>query len=865
VKDISAIYQAISAANESILYATSLDTFYQGMSNALCENGPILGCVVYTPSDSSANPNCAAFAGARPLAVSADNVGQSFTEVLFVESVLKSGKPDIRNFLAHHRMLSERDGQPIGIASALALPLKLEKDPSFGVVIFYSDEENIFDEPVITLLTRLLNNLIFAVNKFITEFARREKEIFVHANGEKYRNIIDSIEDLYYEVDLHGTLLYTNQAFARMLGYECQDLVGMNYRQIQTEEVSLRVYKVFNAIYKTGVPTASFDWELVRKDGEKVMLEGSVQLTRDAQNNPTGFCGILRNVTELRRMVKALRDSEFRFRALTNLSSDWYWELDADFRYKRIKGRQTKADLHQDSLIGLRPWETPFEIQVSGGWKGFQLMLSSKQSFRDVICHRFLQDGSPFYISISGEPVFDDEGQFEGYRAVTREITEQKIAEERIQYLATHDVLTKLPNRVMFSQLLNVEIPAAKRYNRKFAVLFIDLDRFKVINDTLGHIAGDELLQETASRFRSILRESDVIARLGGDEFVVLLLEADDVPSIEVVARKLLSAAMSPHVLAGQECRVTSSIGIAMYPADGEDEQTLMKNADIAMYFAKEEGKNNYQFYSSEIQSQSLERFMIEENLRRGLEREEFSLYYQAKVDLKSNTISGVEALLRWHNAQLGPVSPIKFIPIAEETGFIIPLGKWVLKKACEQNMAWQKQGLPPLCIAVNISVRQFSDDNLLNDIATVLHDTCMDPHLLELEITEGMLVQNPTRAINLLTSIKKMGVRLAIDDFGTGYSSLSQLKEFPIDTLKVDRSFIRDIATNADDKAITNAIIMMGKTLSLMVVAEGVETMEQETFLRDHACDQMQGYYFSKPISADDFTALLCAHSKKM
>jgi EAL domain-containing protein (putative c-di-GMP-specific phosphodiesterase class I) len=314
-------------------------------------------------------------------------------------------------------------------------------------------------------------------------------------------------------------------------------------------------------------------------------------------------------------------------------------------------------------------------------------------------------------------------------------------------------------------------------------------------------------------------------------------------------------------VLTGEECRVTASIGISIYPGDGTDEQTLIKNADIAMYFAKEEGKNNYQFYSKDIQSQSKERLSIETNLRLALERKEFSLQYQAKLDFKTGAITGVEALLRWDNPFLGSVTPTQFIPVAEETGLIVPIGRWVMKTACAQNVAWQRQGLPPVCMAVNLSLRQLMDDNLLEDIKAALEDSGMEPNLLELEITESMIMQNPTRMIAVLTNIKKLGVRLAIDDFGTGYSSLSQIKHFPIDTLKVDRSFIRNLPQDSEDKAITEAIITMGKTLSLTVVAEGVETQEQKDFLRDHVCDEMQGFYFSKPIMPDQFGDLLRNH----
>jgi EAL domain-containing protein (putative c-di-GMP-specific phosphodiesterase class I) len=328
------------------------------------------------------------------------------------------------------------------------------------------------------------------------------------------------------------------------------------------------------------------------------------------------------------------------------------------------------------------------------------------------------------------------------------------------------------------------------------------------------------------------------------------------------VARKLLAAALKPVSVMGQECRVTASIGICMHPGFAQDEPTLMKNADIAMYLAKEQGKNNFQFFSEDIKTHSLARLTLESALRHALERNEFSLDYQAKLDLKTKNITGVEALLRWHHPDLGVVSPTQFIPVAEETGMIVPIGRWVLRTACAQNVAWQQDGLPPLCIAVNLSARQFADESLTTDIVAALRDNGMKPELLELELTESMVMQNPERAVKILTAISEMGVRIAIDDFGVGYSSLAQIKRFPIDTLKVDRSFIRDLEKNAEDRAITEAIISMGKTLSLTVVAEGVETEEQQNFLVDHACDAMQGYYFSKPIDRDQFASFLRQHA---
>lgn len=370
-------------------------------------------------------------------------------------------------------------------------------------------------------------------------------------------------------------------------------------------------------------------------------------------------------------------------------------------------------------------------------------------------------------------------------------------------------------------------------------MLFVDLDRFKLINDTLGHAAGDTLLKGVATLFRACLRDSDVLARFGGDEFVILLGDASDAAQIGTVARKLLSAAVTPIMVQGRECRVTASIGVAVFPDHGSDEQSLTKNADAA-----------------------IERLMLETSLRRAIERNEFLLYYQAKQSLGSGEISGVQALLRWQHPDLGMVPPLHFIPLAEECGLIVPIGKWVLETACAQAVAWQEQGLPPMRIAVNLSPRQFTDSHLLHDIRAALTKTGIDPQFLELEITESMVMHFPEEAKRLLTAIKKLGVHLSIDDFGTGYSSMSLIKEFPVDTIKVDRSFVRDLPTDVNDCAITKAVIALGKALDLTIVAEGVETKAQERFLRDQSCDQIQGYLFAKPLSAEDFGAFAREHS---
>jgi diguanylate cyclase (GGDEF)-like protein len=431
-------------------------------------------------------------------------------------------------------------------------------------------------------------------------------------------------------------------------------------------------------------------------------------------------------------------------------------------------------------------------------------------------------------------------------------------AAERIEHLAYHDKLTDLPNRSMFTRSLDQALHDAKLRQRRVAVLFLDLDRFKNINDTLGHQAGDTLLQEVSTRLRSSLGANALVARLGGDEFVVMIRHAGDSGSLAAIAKNLLTAIARPFAIGGQEFRVTASLGIGVYPDDGYDERVLMKNADIAMYQAKEDGKNSFAFYSAALDQHSVERLAFESSFRHAVEGQQFEVHYQPKVDCITGSITGVEALLRWHHADLGNVSPVKFIPVAEETGLIVPLGRWVLKTACAQQVAWVKQGLTPIRMAVNLSPRQFSDEHLREDVFSILSETGMDPTHLELEITESMLMRNVDKATVVLTAFAAKGIRLSVDDFGTGYSSLSNLKQFPIDTIKVDRSFVRDLPANKEDRAIAEAIIAMGRTLSMTVIAEGVETGEQAAFLREHGCDEFQGFYYSKAVPAAGISEML-------
>jgi diguanylate cyclase (GGDEF)-like protein len=431
---------------------------------------------------------------------------------------------------------------------------------------------------------------------------------------------------------------------------------------------------------------------------------------------------------------------------------------------------------------------------------------------------------------------------------------------QQVEHLAYHDALTGLPNRSFLGKLLGDRIRQSTRYNRRFALLCLDLDGFKLINDTLGHDAGDDLLREVANRLEDTLRKSDTVARMGGDEFTILLPEIESESQAGTVATNIVSSLAEPFVLLGEKFCVTASVGISIFPIDGEDEQTLMKNADIAMYAAKDAGKNAFRFFSAAMSNASQERINLESGLRDALANEEFELHYQTRMDLHTSRTTGIEALLRWNHPELGILGPNKFLPLAEETGLIIPIGRWVLRTACRQNLEWREQGLPHLCVAVNLSARQFLDPNLTSDVSAILEEYDMPPELLELEISETVLARDTRKSLPVLQRLKQLGVRITVDNFGTSYTTLSVLGELPFDTIKIDRLFMREDSGDSAAREVINGILTMGRALSASVIAHGVETQEQLEFLRAQVCDQVQGFYFGQPFKADEVVHMLHA-----
>jgi diguanylate cyclase (GGDEF)-like protein/PAS domain S-box-containing protein len=473
-------------------------------------------------------------------------------------------------------------------------------------------------------------------------------------------------------------------------------------------------------------------------------------------------------------------------------------------------------------------------------------------------CVLIRRDGVEAAIEDSAAPIHDRRGVVTGAVMVFHDVSRARALSRRMLHLAQHDSLTDLPNRVLLRDRLTQAIALVHRRRQRLAVLFLDLDRFKHINDTLGHAIGDRLLQSVAQRLLGCVRGSDTVSRQGGDEFVILLAEVADVQDSARSAEKIILALAAPHRIDQHDLHVSVSIGVVTYPDDGADVETLMKNADFAMYHAKESGRNGYQFFKPEMNLRALERQSLETGLRQAIERHSFVLHYQPQIMLMPGTVVGVEALIRWHHPQRGLISPTEFVPVAEECGFIVPIGQWALREACRQARSWQCAGLPPMRIAVNLSAVELRARGFLAGVQAILMETGLAPDCLEFELTETFLMQDATTTVAVLQALKKMGVQLALDDFGTGYSSLSLLKRFPIDTLKIDRSFIRGLTSDADDASIVSAVISMGRSLKMRVVAEGVETRDQFAFLQQLGCPAGQGHYLSPPLVAEEVTQLL-------
>lgn len=531
---------------------------------------------------------------------------------------------------------------------------------------------------------------------------------------------------------------------------------------------------------------------------------------------------------------------------------------DADGRIEYVNPKFTEVTGYAlKEILGkspgfLKSGKTP-DVEFKNLWK----TIKSGKEWQGEFVNR-KKNGELFWERCVISSIKNSEGVITNFLAVKEDITKRKWAEETIQHMAYYDPLTDLPNRMLFNDRLGQALAQAKRKGLMAGILFLDLDRFKVINDTLGHTLGDMLLRAVGARLKNFAREGDTIARMGGDEFALLLTGITQVDDAVKAAQGILDILNPPFMIESHEVHITPSIGISIFPYDGADGVTLVKNADAALNRAKEQGRTNYQLYTPVMNAKAFERMTLQNSLRKALDRGEFTLYYQPQVSLVTGDIVGMEALLRWEHPDLGLVSPAQFIPMAEETGLIVPIGEWVLRTACEQNKKWQTMGYRPMVMAVNLSARQFNELNLVAMVSGILKSTQLEPQWLDLEITESIIMQHLESTIATLRDLHHLGIQISIDDFGTGYSSLTYLKKFPVHALKIDQSFIREITTDPDDAAITAAVIAMGHSLKLNVIAEGVETNEQLQMLKNLKCDRMQGYLFSRPVPEKTITPLI-------
>jgi diguanylate cyclase (GGDEF)-like protein len=571
-----------------------------------------------------------------------------------------------------------------------------------------------------------------------------------------------------------------------------------------------------------------------------------------------GVVALRRDITRLKQAEDELRESEARFKALTELSADWYWEQDAEFRFTRFEGRMMGRFIRTPDNFGKCRWDFPCE-PPEGGWGPHKALLEAHQPFQNLEYVRVGDDGGRHWLSVSGEPRFSKAGEFRGYRGVTSDITQRKEAELKLARLARYDELTGLANRHLLAERIHQGIALAQRESCHCAVLFIDLDRVRRVNNSLGHVAGDALLTEISRRIVHRVRETDTVGRRGGDEFIVVLPMIPEPAAAAHVAKGILRAISEPLSMSGAQLHVTASIGIAVYPDDGEDQQTLIQRADAAMYFTKAHGRNGYHFYTPAMHERVNARLGLEARMRAALELGQFTLVYQPQLSMAYGNITGVEALLRWNDPVRGQLLPSSFIDVAEETGLILKIGEWALNEACAQACGWVGQaGHEPPPVAVNISALQFQQPDLPAMVNAVLARTGLPPHRLELEVTETSLMRDSAAVLEVLDQLRASGISIAIDDFGSGYSSLGYLKRFPIDKLKIDQNFIAGCAEPGNDSAIASAIIALGRALNLTVVAEGVETEPQLAFLRAGGCEVAQGFKLSRPLDADAIRELL-------
>ncbi len=739
-----------------------------------------------------------------------------------------------------------------------------------------------------------------ALKRALRELAERD-QVMMALRGENvfFETVMESAMNAIFVVDAQDRLLLANRRVAQITGHSIEDLKTSPLTRLFPADILPQIQDQFARTRRERVTLSQYETRMLHQNGE--MLTINLSAAPLIQNGEvTGVVASAEDITDRKRTATLLAGEKFVLEMIAGTAplsdilhtlvcmlEDQYEDMlcavllaDTEGRHlhhaaiARLPKSYTRA---LDGLPITRAEQVTVvtDIATDTAWenqRAHALAHGLRASVRLPIVSAAgtVLGVYTVYFRTARAPAPRELELVERAANLAKIAIERRHSEAHLVHMAHYDALTGLPNRSLCNDRLSAALARAQISTQMVAVLYLDLDRFKLINDTLGHDMGDRLLDAVAQRLTTCLRTSDTVgritegddtlARLGGDEFIIILEHITRAQDVSTVADKIIAALTDPFTLFGHDYYTSASIGIALYPLDGMTGDDLLRHADIAMYKAKESGRNSYSFYTEDMNAKTQERLTRETALRRALEREEFLLHYQPKVDLASGCMVGAEALLRWRSPDMGMIPPLHFISILEETGLIVPVGAWVLRAACAQNRAWQDEGLPPARIAVNLSARQFQHGDMLGTVTRILEETGLDPRYLELEITESLVMGNPERSIQALVALRAMGVHISMDDFGTGYSSLGYLRRFPLNTVKIDRAFVRELPGNAEDGAIAMAIIAMAHSLRLSVVAEGVETVEQARFLRDQGCDIMQGYLFSRPVSAEDYAQLLRA-----
>ncbi len=720
-------------------------------------------------------------------------------------------------------------------------------DQTTGVLALVSERRN-RDLKDAHLLTAIGSALGLTLENLRQKAELREGE-------ERLRTVITGAPVILSAVDSSGILTFVEGRGLEAIGVDAAQAIGISIDDLYAARPqTLAAFK--RAL--TG-EEVTFTSEFAGID-----FESRLSPMRSNDGAIQGVISVSWDVSEQKRAESALIESEERYRLLYETSRDVVYTVDATGTITSLNPAfETITGWSREDWIGknfapiVHPEDLPAVVDR------FQTLLRGEDLGSDSNEWRVRSKSGEYFVGEFVPVPQTRDGNIVGAIGFVRDITERRKAEDTIRRLAYHDVLTGLPNRALFEDRLNVALAQAKRNHQMVGVLFFDLDRFKLVNDTVGHAGGDRLLQQVATELSELVREGDTVARIGGDEFVFLLAGLGRAEDAALVAERILERLRGPRLLGDQEFSVSTSVGIALHPRDGKDAESLMRKADTAMYRAKERGRDNYQFYNAIMEATLRERIGLESDLRHALERGEFMVYYQPVLNTSSERLVGCEALVRWQHPTRGLVSPDEFVPLAEETGYIAEIGEWVLRAACAQSRAWRDAGNEPIRMTVNVSARQLERVGLVNLVDTALRESALPADSLHLEITEGAMMKNVDAIIAMLTELRDMGVGISVDDFGTGYSSLNYLKRFPIDTIKIDRSFVRDVVTDANDAAIVTTVTTLAHNMGLKVIAEGVETDQQLAFLRTTGCDEFQGYLISEPLSAQAFGEMLARDSR--